>query len=185
MAIVTGTFACLSAAALAASVAPENVHDIAKEIRNAFGTAVGDYFYQEGLVAEQIIEGALAWDPTKSLPGGMYLVSGGRPHFGAERSAILVGPDRKVLGAALINYHCHTTIDAADARPNPRLSTDCDDERLTLFLPRVRDYGPQAKALIAWARENQWAGAVEVRIFPDPRAADSFHVVSPPPPAPF
>ncbi|QNK66253.1 hypothetical protein [Variovorax sp. PAMC26660] len=113
------------------------------------GMASGSYYWPEGLLAEQLIEGLSSRHDRKAqaLPGGLQLVSSyRRPYGGSERAAVLVDSrSGDVLAAALVHRQC-----GKDSS-----STGCLDDQHAVLSVFLRPGFDRAKAqpLMAWSRE--------------------------------
>ncbi|MGJ7501956.1 hypothetical protein ACSFA3_23750 [Variovorax sp. RHLX14] len=113
------------------------------------GMASGSYYWPEGLLAEQLIEGLSSRNDRKeqALPGDQRLVSSyRRPYGGSERAAVLLDSrSGNVLAAALVHRQCGTG----------SASTGCLDDQhavLSVFLRPGFDR-TKAQPLIAWSRQ--------------------------------
>jgi hypothetical protein len=111
------------------------------------GMASGSYFWQDGLVAEQLIDGLATAVHRKelALPGDRRLLSSyRRMNDGAERAAVLVD-DRsgEVLAAALVHRGCGAA---------PTCRGDDQHAELVVFL-RPGVARAEAQPLLAWSTQ--------------------------------
>lgn len=108
------------------------------------GNASGTYYWEDGLLAEQILSGlqSRANRVQQELPDGQRVLSSRRQlSHGAERAAVLVDERGDVLAAALVHRECG--------------KDGCQDDqhgRLSVFLRPGFDRA-KAQPLVAWSQD--------------------------------
>lgn len=111
------------------------------------GVASGTYYWEEGLLVEQILSG-LQSRPNRAqqrLPGGQRLLSSRRQlSDGAERAAVLVDERGEVLAAALVHREC--------GKQGQTACRDSQHGMLSVFLRPGVDRA-KAKPLVTWSRD--------------------------------
>lgn len=109
------------------------------------GLASGSYYWEDGLLAEQLLTG-LASRPHRleqALPDGLRLVASRREFSdGAERAAVLVDARGAVLAAALVHRQCG----------KESVCQDSQHAVLSVFLRPGFDRA-QAQPLVAWGQD--------------------------------
>ena len=148
---------CASGSALgAAPEGPRENEDVSAPIRAIFGDQRADFFYPDGLVADQI-EQAIGGppDPLRELGGGVNLISGCRFRSCPEKGAVVAGPGDRIHAIALLHS-------VYEENPPAR------EDRMTLFLASDLENDLYRQVLYEWARERDFFGPVDIVYFTQP-----------------